>query len=220
MGWSMGYSTYLGAGGADEIHKIVVDDNQNAYVVGETTSSDFPTLNAYQPDRAGGADAFLTKYAADGTRLYSTYIGGSAYDRGRAVARDQQGGVYVAGYTESTNYPVVNPAQAANAGGDDMFVTRMAPGGRDISYSTYLGGSDSDWIWDLAVGPQGDLYLAGSSSSTDFPTLGAVQPKHGGNTFPDVIVAELAMPLDFFIASTPPGRVHNSQRGTGRPRPE
>jgi hypothetical protein len=203
MGWSMAYSTYLGGGRNDTIHGIVVDENQNAYVVGETVSTNFPTLNAYQPNLHGNSDTFLAKYSSSGARLYSTYLGGSRYDRGRAVARDRLGGIYVAGYTDSTDFPLVSPAQSTHSGSNDMFVTRMAPGGRAISYSTYLGGSDADWIWGLAVGPKGNLYLAGYSSSTDFPTLGAVQPMHGGNTFPDAIVAELARPLDFFLAATP-----------------
>src|SRR5206468_11165555 len=104
----LAYSTYLGGSGFDEGRAIAMDSNGNAYVTATTDSADFPTLSAFQRALAGegSQDAFVTKLNADGSALvYSTYLGGSGLDEGRAIAADAGGNAYVTGATSSTNFP-------------------------------------------------------------------------------------------------------------------
>src|SRR5262249_26024233 len=120
------YSTYLGGSGTDIGYSIAVDGVGNAYVTGQTTSTDFPTTNPMQPSNGGGYDAFVTKLNSAGSvRLYSTYLGGSGTDFGNNIAVDSSGNAYVTGYTDSTNFPTTNPMQASNAGFTDVFVTKL-----------------------------------------------------------------------------------------------
>src|SRR6266849_5276468 len=114
------YSTYLGGSGDEFAYGLAVDSQGNAYVVGDTNSTNFPTVNALQATLGGGVDAFVSKLNASGSALvYSTYLGGSGIDDGLAIAVDAQGSAYVAGDTNSSNFPRQNPIQPALAGGFD-----------------------------------------------------------------------------------------------------
>jgi hypothetical protein len=180
------YSTYLGGGDSSEFGQAVaVDSAGNAYVTGVTFSTDFPTVNAIQAAKGGGSvDAFLTKFNAAGNALvYSTYLGGSANDTGFGVAADASGNAYVVGETESTNFPTANALQAANAGLRDAFVAKVNATGSAFIFSTYLGGSgDIDVAQSVAVDSAGLAYVAGQTSSTNFPTANAFQGTNGGTT--------------------------------------
>jgi len=189
---ALAYSTYLGGSGEDAAHAIAVDAAGAAYVVGETGSRNFPTLNAYQSSFGGGAymgDAFVTKLNAYGgsgrvTLAYSTYLGGYNDETAIAVAVDAAGAAYVAGYTYSTDFPTANAYQTALRGTTDAFVTKLnANGGSSpvtLAYSTYLGGSKYDYAWAIAVDAAGAAYVAGSTDSTDFPTANPYQAHYGG----------------------------------------
>lgn len=184
---TIAYSTYVGGSGDEDVVSptqfgfgdfgdIAVDGAGDAYLVGNTTSTDFPTAGAYQPANAGGADAYVTKLAADGsTVIYSTYLGGAGNEQGRGVALDAAGEAYVVGLTSSTNFPTVSPAQAANAGGNDGFVAKLSADGASLVFSTYLGGSGQDAENGVAVDASGSAYVAGETTSSDFPTLNAYQ---------------------------------------------
>ncbi|MEG3972205.1 SBBP repeat-containing protein, partial [Microcoleus sp. T2B6] len=128
------YSTYLGGSGDDSGVRITADSAGNAYVAGNTTSTNFPTKNAIQSVSGGGKDAFVTKINSSGEALVdSTYLGGSGDDNGSGIAVDASGAVYVAGSTTSTNLPTANPLQAANGGGaSDAFITKIIPGGPQV----------------------------------------------------------------------------------------
>ena len=170
----LSYSTYLGGGGHDIGWDIAVDSSGNAYVTGETHSTDFPTLNPYQSSHAGGScDAFITKLNPSGNSLsYSTYLGGGDKDYGRRIAVDASRNTFVTGYTYSTDFPTLNPYQSGHAGGMmDVFVTKLNPAGNTLSYSTYLGGSSSFEVSNgIAVDSSGCLFITGHTRSTDFPT--------------------------------------------------
>jgi hypothetical protein len=152
-GSALVYSTYLGGSGADKGSGIAVDSTGNAYVTGETDSTNFPTAMPLQPAFGGGGwDAFVTKLGANGSGLvYSTYLGGSGSDRGTGIAVDASGNAYVTGVTDSVNFPNVSPIQEGYAGGGDAFVTAYNTSGSALSYSTYLGGSASDGGSAIAV---------------------------------------------------------------------
>src|SRR5687767_3176504 len=154
------WSTYLGGSGLDAAHAIAVDTAGSAYVTGNTSSINFPTANALQAANAGVFDVFVAKFNAAGTALvYSTYLGGSGIDSGQGVAVDGSGSAYVAGYTESPNFPTLNAIQAANGGGLDAFVTKLNAAGTALVYSSYLGGSSSDQAAGIAVDSFGNAYV-------------------------------------------------------------
>ena len=185
------YSTYLGGSGPDVGSGIVVDSSGAAYVVGTTSSTNFPTTaNAYQSAYAGNGDAFIAKLSPTGSALvYSSYLGGTGADFGQAIALDSSGNAYVAGSTESTDFPTVNPLQVGKVGSSDAFVTKINPSGTGLVYSTYLGGSGADSARAVAVDGSGNLYLAGYTLSIDFPTQNPLQSSNRGGS--DVFVAEL-----------------------------
>jgi hypothetical protein len=187
------YSTYIGGGGDDEGHAIAVDGSGNAYVTGYTGSTDYDvTPGAFQTTNGGGDDVFVTKLNAAGTALvYSTYIGGSDNDRGTAIAVDGSGNAYVTGSTGSTDYDVTPGAfQTTNGGGADVFVTKLNATGTALVYSTYIGGSSTDYGDAIAVDGSGNAYVTGLTTSTDYDvTPGAFQTTKGDLS--DVFVTKL-----------------------------
>ncbi|MBI4637936.1 MAG: SBBP repeat-containing protein [Candidatus Rokubacteria bacterium] len=183
-GATLVYSTYLG-GSAVELNGgtagIAVDASGNAYVTGDTSSTDFPTASALQPASGGSTDAFVTKLNPTGAALvYSTYLGGSSNDRGLGIAVDASGNAHVTGITLSTDFPTASALQPAFGGIIDAFVTKLDPTGATLVYSTYLGGSNNDQGHSIAVDASGNAYVTGFTLSTDFPTVSALQPAFGG----------------------------------------
>jgi hypothetical protein len=169
-GSALGYSTYLGGGEHDFGFAIAVDSAGNAYVTGETDSPDFPMMNPLQA-ASGGWDAFVSKFNPAGSALvYSTYLGGSGSDAGFSIALDSAGDAYVTGYTDSTNFPTMNPLQRHKGGNYDAFVSRFNPAGSALVYSTYLGGNGNDVGFGIAVDSAGSAYVTGVTTSGNFPT--------------------------------------------------
>jgi beta-propeller repeat-containing protein len=174
------YSTYLGGSG-DVGQGIAVDGAGNAYVMGSTRSTNFPTANPIQASNGGSFDVFVTKINADGSALvYSTYLGGRADDFGGGIAADGAGNAYVTGYTHSTDFPTANPLQGSG-GGLDAFVTKINAAGSAFVYSTYLGGSGNDVGTGIAVDGSGNAYVTGNTNSTNFPTTNPLQASNGGD---------------------------------------
>src|SRR4029077_16244938 len=162
-------------------NSIAVDSAGNAYVTGSTDSFNFPTANSLQATYGGQVDAFVAKINASGSALvYSTYLGGGGVDYGYGIAVDSAGSAYVTGYTESINFPTMNPLQGGNGGLGDAFVSKLNPTGSALVYSTYLGGSGSDGGFGIAVDNSGSAYVAGSTASADFPTMNSLQPANAG----------------------------------------
>ncbi|HXW16502.1 MAG TPA: SBBP repeat-containing protein, partial [Terriglobia bacterium] len=181
-GSSLVYSSYLGGTGADFGQGIAVDPSGNAYVTGSTQSTNFPvSSNALQPNINGSQDAFVTKVNFSGEQvLYSTYLGGSAADVAQAIALDSSNDMYISGYTFSTDFPTVAPYQAANAGGADAFVAELNAAGSALTFSTYLGGAEDDRAYGIALDSSNNVYVAGATSSTNFPTNSAFQAALAG----------------------------------------
>jgi Bacterial Ig-like domain (group 3)/Beta-propeller repeat len=181
-GSALVYSTYLGGGAEDTGEAIAVDAAGDAYVTGFTFSTDFPTESPLQPADGSELDAFVAKLNPTGSALvYSTYLGGNGDDLSYGVALDAAGDAYVAGVTESTDFPTENPLQPANGGGNqDAFVAKLNPTGSALVYSTYLGGNGFDEGQAIAVDAAGDAYVTGFTESTDFPTENPLQPANGG----------------------------------------
>jgi len=180
------YSTYLGGNNYDTGNGIAVDSSGDAYIVGTTASSNFPTTaNVFQPTLGGDTDAFVAKLDPSGSHLlFSSFLGGSNYDYGNAIAVDQYGNAYVTGSTQSTDFPTANPIQSGNNGNGDAFVAEIDPnlsGTSQLVYSTYLGGSSADSGQGIAVDLGGNAYVVGFTYSTNFPTYNAYQSSNGGS---------------------------------------
>jgi len=195
------YSTYLGGSISDDGYGIAVDAAGSAYVTGLAGSTDFPTASPLQAAYGGGGDAFVSKLNAAGSALlYSTYLGGSGEDYGYGIAVDADGSAYVTGGTTSTDFPTVNPLQAANGGGTDAFVSKLDAAGSALLYSTYLGGSGGDAGYGIAVDAAGSAHVTGATNSTDFPTANPLQAANGGGG--DAFVSKLNAAGSALVYST------------------
>ncbi len=179
---AVNYSTYLGGTGYyDYGYGIAADADNNAYVVGYT-SGGIEGFSNCTSCVGGGHDAFVAKLNAEGTALtYGTYVGGTSTDVGMDIAIDGVGNAYITGYTYSANdFPTAGEVyQAQNAGSADAFVTMLDTGGKDLVYSSYLGGASYDYGYGIAVSV-GAISMAGRTNSTLFPTLGEIQGDQGG----------------------------------------
>jgi hypothetical protein len=180
-GASIVFSTFLGGSGDESGNAIAVGPGGIVAVAGSTASSNFPVLNAFQPAKAAGTDAFVVVYGATGTSIaWATCLGGAGDDSANAVAADVGGNIYVAGTTESSNFPMLNALQPTLRGAQDAFVVKFAPGGASLKYSTYVGGTGLETGRAMAVDSLAEVCLTGSTTSADFPTASAYQSTHGG----------------------------------------
>jgi hypothetical protein len=216
-GSALVYSTFLGGSfGGETGWAVAVDDAGQAILTGDTTSSDFPTANAAQPQCAtsfaGCWDVFVTKLNASGSALvYSTFLGGNDQeyiDRGMGIAVDAAGTAYVTGMTGSPNFPLLQPYQSSYGGQIDAFVARIGSGGSLLS-STFLGGSNSDvgygialdaWPLRPASAPPVGVHVSGLTISQDFPVLNPIQASLGG--FEDGFVAKFTPAINGVFYST------------------
>jgi photosystem II stability/assembly factor-like uncharacterized protein len=175
------YSTYLGGGTFDTPEAITIDPCGEAYVTGRTGSPDFPVKSPLQKYGGGYANAFVTKLAADGSALvYSTFLGGTGYDWGRAIAVDAFGRAFVTGQAQSPNFPLAHATQSALLGQQNIFLTALSPSGTALIFSTFFGGEGRDAGFGIAFDPSGNLVLAGTTNSVHFPLLQPTQPYLGG----------------------------------------
>jgi len=198
------YCTYLGGSKTAVGHNLKIDSAGNAYIGGRTEASDFPLMKPIQAKFGGGSDdGFIAKLNAVGNALiYSTYIGGSEYDQGRALAVDSAGNAYMTGITESANFPLKNPIQAKYAGKQDSFALKLNAAGTEVIYSTYLGGSGDDVGHAIAVDAAGNAYITGLTSSADFPTANPLQRSFKGGEGDDTIVVKINPAGSSLIYST------------------
>lgn len=204
-GSSLVYSARIGGNGRDNGLGIDVDASGNAYLTGYTESEDNPftpgydgfpvTSSAFQRD--GSFDAFVTKLNEQGSGLvYSTYLGGAAdVDRGWGIAVDTAGNAYVVGDTLSSDFPTANAIQPAYGGGlGDAFVSKLAPTGSSLVYSTFLGGNLTDMGRGIALDSSANAYVTGMTSSFQFPVSNPFQGSNGGgiNNHDDAFVAKIS----------------------------
>ncbi len=181
------FSTYFGGTGDDSgssanlnfLAEVIIDSLGNIIIGGRSTSSDFPTLNAYQASNVGGVDATISKFAPNGTLIFSTYLGGSNNDWANCVALDSSDNIIIGGVTGSANFPLVNPLQDTLLGGSeanaDIFIAKLSANGQTLMYSTYFGDTGSDWCYSIACNDAGQIAFTGTTLSTNFPLVNAVQ---------------------------------------------
>jgi hypothetical protein len=188
------YSTFLGGQGSDVGFGLAVDAAGSAYVTGSTSSADFPTTaGAFATVAPNLNSAFVSKLNATGSALvYSTYLGGSNGDSTNAIAVDTAGSAYVIGVAFSADFPTTPGAfDTSRNGVTDAFVTRFNAAGSALTYSTFLGGSNTqDFAQAIEVDSDGNAYVTGSTNSTDFPTVNPLQPAYAGGST-DAYLAKL-----------------------------
>lgn len=195
----LSYSTYLGATLTDVIKDLALDASNNAYVTGQTFSSDFPTTAGAFDRTCGGcttsSDDFVAKVSANGSSLvYSTYLGGNSVDSGLGIAVDSAGNAYVAGFTQSSDFPTTASAfQTTFHGSQDATLTKVDPNGASLLYSTFLGGSKKEQALKVVLDGSANAYITGFTLSNNFPTTaGVLQTTFGGGTSRgDAYVAKL-----------------------------
>jgi hypothetical protein len=196
FGYEILYCGYLGGAGIDGGTGIAIDKSGSAYVTGTTDSgAGFPTRAGPCASHSGGNDAFVIKVTPAGTELvYSGFIGGVGNDRGAAIAVDAAGNAYVAGTTDSAiGFPVAGGPQVVPSGLTDAFVATVRYTGADLMYSGYLGGSQDDAAAGIAVDGMGNVFVAGTTRSTDFPVLVGpiLTPGDGAGATTDAFVARI-----------------------------
>jgi hypothetical protein len=201
----------LGGGGKDWARVIAISSTGEVYVAGSTTSTNFPGITGgVQATYSGNDDVFVSRLNADLTQiLNATYLGGRGDDQVYALAiHPTTGEVYVAGHTNSFNFPnTTGGAQGSIGGNANGFVARLNPELTRILQATYLGGSENDVAFALTIHPiTGEVYVAGLTTSTNFPnTAGGVQTTYGGGG--DAFVARLNRDLTKILQSTYLGEV-------------
>lgn len=189
------YSTVIGGTGFDSALGIAVDSSNHAYITGAAGAADFPTTAGVFQRTAGSQVAFVSKFSFDGSGLiYSTFIGGSSgRTLGEGIKVDSSGNAFIAGLTESPDFPTTAGAfQSGLRGSNDAFVVKLSPGGAHLLYSTLLGGSAGDLAQGIAIDSAGDAFVTGSTGSTDFPTT------------PAAVSRALNGPSDAFVAEVNP----------------
>ncbi|MBN1331210.1 MAG: SBBP repeat-containing protein [Candidatus Heimdallarchaeota archaeon] len=187
------FSTYLGGSNLDFVYDVVVSIDGSCFVTGHTLSNDFPTLNAYNDTYGGGynGDAFVAKFSAGGSLLWSTFLGGSNSESGNSIAVDSAGNCYVTGNTKSSDFPTLNAYQDITGGDSDVFISKFSTSGF-LLWSTYFGGNSSEEGIGIVVASDDSLYITGSTSSIDFPTLETYNSIYnGGNS--DVFIAKFSI---------------------------
>jgi hypothetical protein len=193
-GTALDYAGYIGGTGNDSGRGIAVDSEGNAYVVGQTTSSQtsFPVVAGPDLTFNGLTDAFVAKVNPSGTALiYAGYIGGSSNDFGLGIAVDGSGNAYVVGQTQSNemSFPVAIGPDTTFNGGFDAFVAKVNVGGTALDYAGYIGGEANDLGFGIAVDAAGNAYVTGSTASSAFPAT--VGPDLTQNGLDDAFVAKV-----------------------------
>ncbi|MBM3787459.1 MAG: hypothetical protein FJW30_24135, partial [Acidobacteria bacterium] len=174
---AISYLSYLGGAGTETAAAFAVDGAGNMYVAGSTASSNFPLgRNPVQNTLRGTLDAFVSKFAPDGTLVYSTLLGGGGTDAFNGIAVDTQGSVYFCGGSDSDNFPLSNALQSSNRGILDVVFGKLNPAGAALVYSSLYGGQFSDNALACVIDSENNLYLTGRTFSDNFPfTPGAFQ---------------------------------------------
>lgn len=199
---SLTYSTYLGGTADDYAYGVAVDSSKNAYVNGETYSTNFPTETPEQgtcgtttspcDEGSGLADSFVAKINPAGSALvYSTFLGGSGLDIGTGIAVDAAGDAYVIGDTASTDFPTTSGVfQSTGNFFGDAYVAELNPAGSKLVYSSYFGGTEGAVVGanestsgdGIAIDSSGNAFICGSTSSTNIPIAGALVSPSNGST--------------------------------------
>jgi len=203
-GFTVSYSTYLGGTGGENVRDLTADGSGNVYVVGSSSSSDFPLKNAYDSTLGGTTDAFVTKINTNATGasslVYSTFVGGSQNDQFAGVEVDGSGRGIAVGWTQSSDYPTSGDAvDASLSGTDDGVVTVLNSTGNSLAYSSYYGGSNYETLHGSDLVNDTQLYIVGVTQSNNLPggTLFSYQAFSQGGS--DALYARYSLANGFYF---------------------
>ena len=201
-GSTLVFSSFLGGSSDDVGLAIAVGQGSEPIIAGTTRSSNLPvTAGVFQPLSAGGTDAFLSRFTADGKHfVFSTLFGGANTDTPSDVVEKPDGSVWMIGTTSSTDLPLAGALQEERAGSTDAFLTRFSADATELEFSTYLGGRSNETGYCLALDADGSVTVGGETSSSDFPLIDPIQSVYAGQT--DVFVARLAADDSGLTAAT------------------
>ncbi|MEL6924229.1 MAG: SBBP repeat-containing protein, partial [Bacteroidota bacterium] len=198
-------STFIGDGGNDWANAIVVDDNGNVFTTGYAWSDNFPTTaGSFSESFNGVKDAFISKLSNDLSELLvSTYLGGSSWDNGLAIAVEEGGNIIVSGATGSANFPIAGTAydNAYNGGSNDVFVCKLDNELSTMIVSTFIGGDGDDYGYALTLDETGNVFVTGRTESANYPAMGGFDLTFNGG-FEDVFISKLNNGLSALLAST------------------
>jgi len=207
-GTALVYSTFIGGKDDDQGKSIAIDGYGDAYITGQTFSSNFPTTSGvYQSASGGNTDAFVTKLNPTGSALvYSTYLGGNDNDFGYAIAIDTAGNAYISGQTASSNFPTtLGVYQSILGGGIDAFIAELNSTGSVLIYSSFLGGSTTDYFNSIAIDASGNAYMTGQTYSSNFPTTTGAYQINLYSIYSDAFVTKLNIPPILLQLTAPIG---------------
>jgi len=170
---SLKWCTYYGGTASEDIHVLTTDGFGNVFGGGGTFSFNLNTsVGCIQPSKDNGMDCYVIKFDSTGNRIFSSYLGGSGIDDAWGIATDGLGNLYMSGQTTSTNFTTTTGAyQSTITGMTDMYFVKISPSG-NLMYSTLIGGSDVDVVNRMKIHNY-ELYILGTSTSTNFPMLGS-----------------------------------------------
>lgn len=196
------WSTFLGGNNNEDGRGIIIDKQGNVHVIGRTESENFPvTEGVLQSKLAGGVDAFITTFDTNGKMISSTFLGGTNDDIGYSIALDNNDALYVAGTTNSINFPLKNAIQDKNQGENDIFLAVMDMSKKELEFSSYFGGTKEDKLYNVALDSLGNTFIMGMTFSSDFPTTQrSFQSDFGG--IRDAFVTKLNLKERSIIYST------------------
>jgi hypothetical protein len=169
---SLNFSTFMGGELFDYGYDVAIGSDSSYYITGITMSSDFPTEDAFDETLNGSSDAFVAKFTAEGSLLWSSFLGGNNEEGAVGIAVTNDGSCFVTGSTRSADFPILNAYYDTKSALDDVFVTKIAPNG-SLLWSTLLGGNMNDYAHGIAVTTDGSCYITGETYSNDFPLLHA-----------------------------------------------
>ncbi len=185
---AVAWSTYLGGTSFEQVEGIAIDGSGNVLLTGNTTSADFPTTGGFDTTTSSG-DAFVTKLSPSGGVVWSSFLGGTGVDYGHAIAVDSAGNAFVVGHTGSGAFPTTGGFDTTSAGISEGFVAKVSAAGA-LQWSSYLGGGEGDIALGALTDSGGNVIVVGTTSSLDFPTLGAFDSTLGGSG--DVFVTKIS----------------------------
>lgn len=204
---SLLYSTYLGGSSDESGESIALDNDENAFITGNTKSSNLPLVEAYQSTNGGGFDIYVAKFSASGSLLFATYLGGSNSDIGNGIDVDSHGNVYVAGWTNSVNSPILNPYNDTFSGFSDVYIAKFSNIG-SLLFATYFGGYYIDTPFSIGLDCFDNFIITGETVSSDFPMVNAYNDTYGGGL--DVFIAKF-LPNGSLLFSTFLGGIQNDE---------
>ncbi len=198
--YGLEFCTYFGGDGVDYAMAVEIDNNGDIVVVGHTESSDFPVLNEIQSNLNGTSDAFISKFAPNGSLLFSTYFGGSGTENVEALCFDSAGNYILAGATGSTDLPVTEGVIQNTYGGGltDAMLVSFASDGQSIGFCSFFGGNGDDYAIGMVLDTVGNIHITGIVSDNDTVSVNAFQKEYGGG-LSDAFVAKLNSNCDSLI---------------------